>query len=78
MPPILDASSPDVYCLKNFVGNVKSLPHNAASVDMSIFCVIRMTAIVRTIDSDAIVKLVTSVTCVTVAKPCLSSIGMMS
>ena len=78
IPPIRDASSPDVNRRKNFVGSVSNRPHNAASVAMFIRVVIRITAIVRTIPSDAVVKLVTMITCVTVAKPCLSSIGIMS
>ena len=72
------ANSPDVYWRKNFVGNVKSLFQRAASVAMSIRVVIRITAIVRTTPSAAIVKLVTIIIYVTVTKPCRSNTGIMS
>ena len=72
------ANSPEVNFLKNPVGKVSNRPQSAASVAMFIRVVIRMTAIVRTIPKLAVVKLVTMMTCVTVAKPCRSSIGIMS
>ena len=45
---------------------------------ISIFVAIRMIAIERTMDSAAVVKLVTISACVTVASPCRSRMGMIS
>ena len=72
------ASSPEVNWRKNLVGKVNNLFQSAASVAIFIREVIRITAIVCTMPNDAVVKLVTMITWVTVANPCLSSIGIIS
>ena len=78
MPPMRLASSPTVKRRKNLVGRVISLPHMAASAAASMRVDIRSIAMERTMESAAVVKLVTIRACVTVASPCLSRIGRMS
>ena len=69
MPAMRLASSPVVNFRKNLVGIVSSRPHMAASAAISIWVEMRMTAMERTMDSAAVVKLVTISACVTVARP---------
>ena len=78
MLPMRLASSPTVNRRKNFVGRVMSLPHSAASAAISMRVDMRSTAIERTMERAAVVKLVTISAWVTVARPCRSKMGMIS
>ena len=78
MPPMRLASSPTVKRRKNLVGRLMSRPHMAASAAASMRVEMRITAMERTMDRAAVVKLVTIRAWVTVARPCLSRMGMIS